>query len=257
MRDFDFFLKSAVAFAAEKVVPAKDLIACLDLTSLNASDTEVEIAALCQASVKHSVAAVCVAPHFVSFAASCLTAKACQLATVANFPSGDESLEQVLTSIEASLKAGATEIDVVVPYQRFLADQDTRAVQRFVKACKDLCGASVTLKTILESGLIEDHACLERLSLSALEGGADSLKTSTGKVALGASLEAACVMLGALKAFGEPTRGFKAAGGVRTYAEAKAYWVLAQLIMGEFWPKASCFRLGASTLLNELSKIQP
>lgn len=255
MSDVNFFLTALEAYVETTPVPAAELIACLDLTSLNSDDREETIHALCVDAQRYSVAAVCVNPEFVSLARQSLQPKPlmpCQVATVANFPSGAEPRSHVLQAIERSLIEGATEIDVVVPYQRFLVDTDGPAVIAFVKACKALCGPKVKLKTILESGLVEDKNLLERLALCALEGGSDSLKTSTGKVAQGASLAAAVVMFGALKAFGDPARGFKAAGGVRTYDQAKAYWLLAKLVMGEHWPKPDCFRLGASVLLKDL-----
>lgn len=252
MKDLDFFLAIAQDFAAKTPVDARLLIACLDLTALNSNDDDAVIHVLCDAAAAHQVAAVCVAPAFVSLAQAQLR-KRCQVATVANFPSGNESLSHVLATIDASLQAGATEIDVVVPYQAFLSDGDSVAMKEFVKACKALCGPSITLKAILESGAIADPLVLERLALSVLEGGADFLKTSTGKVPQGASLEAAAVLLGAIKAVGDPMRGFKASGGVKTYEQAKSYWLLAGLIMGETWPAPACFRFGASTLLTDLS----
>lgn len=251
----DFFLKHwQDSIETVSLLPER-LIACLDLTSLNADDDETVITQLCQQANAHGVAAVCVTPDFVSQAKRALAASTCQLATVANFPSGTQALPVVLKDIEQSLRLGATEIDVVVPYQQFLMDDNATTIMRFVQACKALCGPKVRLKTILESGLIDSQAALERLSLAALDGGADFLKTSTGKVTAGATLEAAAIMLGAIKSFDE-RRGFKAAGGVKTYRQAKAYWLLATVILGESWPTAACFRLGASTLLNELLRVQ-
>lgn len=233
-------------------VPVENLLACLDLTALNDSDDAAVITHLCEQAILHKVAAVCVAPHFVTCAKQALVGQTCQLATVANFPRGTDSLSSVLTEIHTSLARGATEIDVVVPYQSFLMDKDAASITHFVKTCKALCGPDVHLKTILESGLIEDPDHLERLAVAALEGGADFLKTSTGKRPIGATLEAATVLLKAIKTFGDTRRGFKAAGGVKTYSQAQAYWLLAASVLGESWPKPSCFRLGASTLLNEL-----
>lgn len=234
-------------------VQATQLITCLDLTALNATETDDRIKSLCVLAFEHQVAAVCVWPAFVATARANLSPSAnCQIATVINFPGGTDSLDRVLAAIEQSLLQGATEIDVVVPYQRFLIDNNAKLIREFVQACKEVCGPEVKLKTIVESGLVTHQRCLECLCLAALEGGADFLKTSTGKVTLGATLEAAVVLLGALKVFGDPQRGFKAAGGVKTALQAKSYWLLAQLIMGEAWPNPQRFRLGASTLLKDL-----
>lgn len=253
MNKYDFFIDAAQSFSRQTKIAAKDLIACVDLTALNDTDDECTIRTLCALALEHSVAAVCVSQAFVPLAQSLLRQRpGCQLATVANFPSGTTALKEVMHEIERSLAMGATEIDVVVPYQAFLSDANGRAITLFVKGCKSVVGPSVKLKTILESGLITDPLLLENLALSALEGGADFLKTSTGKVLAGASLESAAVMLGALKSFGDVARGFKASGGVKTYLHAKTYWILARLMMGEHWPAPSCFRLGASSLLSEL-----
>jgi deoxyribose-phosphate aldolase len=256
MTNLHFFLDRLAEVAVETAVPASDLIACTDLTSLNGEDTSQTILALCQKAATHQVAAVCVYPAFVRLCHEYLTDRqletACQVATVVNFPSGTSPLNEVLRAIDQSLAHGASEIDVVVPYQQFLKDHDGTKIKTFVKACKQLCGTEIRLKTILESGVITDTNLLEQLSLAALEGGSDFLKTSTGKIPEGASLEAAAVMLGALKAFGDPARGFKASGGIRTYQQATIYWVLAQYLMGIDWLNSGHFRFGASSLLDDL-----
>lgn len=249
----EFFIQHWQTYSESVHVPVEALIACVDLTALNPDDDDATVLALVEHAEK--VAALCIAPRFVPVVQPLLASR-CALATVANFPSGAEPLSQVLNEIEHSLLAGATEIDVVLPYQAFLMDRNPKAITRFVKACKTLCGPDRMLKTILESGLVEDKSLLEQMALAALDGGSDFLKTSTGKVAQGATLEAAAVLLGAVQAFGDVKRGFKASGGVKTYEQAKAYWLLAQLIMGESWPTPACFRLGASSLLQALLQRQ-
>jgi deoxyribose-phosphate aldolase len=251
MSQLQQFIDQWRASTGQIVVLPEVLMACIDLTSLNDTDDEHSISVLCAQAVAYKVASVCVYPQFISVANRQL-AKAVAIATVANFPSGTADLTQVLTQIRQSIDAGATEIDVVLPYQEFLTNKDSSRIVAFVKACKAECGA-IVLKTIVESGAMDPPRVLEHLALAALEGGSDFLKTSSGKVLTGATLEAAAILLGALKAFGDERRGFKASGGVKTYKQAKEYWLLSALIMGENWPTPARFRLGASSLLTELA----
>lgn len=249
MNKIEFFLTALQAYSAKVDVQNTELIACLDLTALNTTDTAESIKHLAKLAQQHQVAAVCVSLAFVELAVKSFRGP---IATVVNFPSGSDSLTNVLASIDHALAVGATEIDVVVPYQQFLIDNNAAVISKFVSACKAVCGPNIKLKAIVESGLVADPHCLERLCLAALEGGANFLKTSTGKVTSGATLTAAVVLLGALKSFGEPSCGFKAAGGVKTAQQAKHYWLLAKLMMGDAWPNPQHFRMGASTLLEDL-----
>jgi deoxyribose-phosphate aldolase len=235
--------------------PLKRLaIQCLDLTSLNDTDTEDDIRSLCQQAITPlgNVAAICLAPEFVDFAKRTLVDPSIEIATVANFPSGNDTPAQVLACVKTALFDGATEIDVVLPYQAY-ANGDTETAIALIADVKKLCG-KITLKVILESGALTP-AQIAGASKDCLIAGADFLKTSTGKIAQGASLAAAKIMLTALKEYGATnarTVGFKASGGVRTPAEAADYIQLARKIMGEDWVSAKTFRLGASSLLKAL-----
>jgi deoxyribose-phosphate aldolase len=230
-----------------------ELIACLDLTRLHSDDDERTITLLCEKAALHNVAAVCIYPAFVAQAKTLLHASEVQVATVANFPSGTQKIKTVLASIENCLKEGVDELDILIPYQAYLEDGDARLITNFVKECRKLL-PNQCMKIILESGAIQDKQLLENAALASLEGGADFLKTSSGKVAQGASLAAAIVIFGALQRFDDVTRGFKASGGVRDYQQAKMYYLLAQMMMGDSWPNQNTFRLGASGLLDDLLK---
>ncbi len=232
------------------------LYSLIDLTSLNETDTPATIATLCtkaQSTLGH-VAAVCIYPPFVSRAATHFSRTPVKIATVVNFPEGASLLETVLAEIHESIQEGAQEIDVVFPYARYLAGEQHYAHQ-FVQACKLACGDSVLLKVILETGALSDIAIIADAGYTALAAGADFIKTSTGKIPEGASLEAAAAMLLVIKHTEPQVKhrlGFKAAGGIRTIAEAAQYIELADSIMGRDWVTPESFRIGASKLVDEI-----
>ena len=203
---------------ALKTVAARAL-ALLDLTSLNDGDDEAAIAALCDRAVTpHGpVAAVCVWPRFVAQAVSALEGSGVRVAAVANFPEGAADVEGAVADTAAILDAGGDEVDVVFPYGS-LMQGDEAAGAELVMACKLVCGGAARLKVIIESGELKDPALIRRASEIALEAGADFIKTSTGKVSVNATPEAAEIMLTVLKEHG--AGGFKAAGGIRDAATA-------------------------------------
>jgi deoxyribose-phosphate aldolase len=251
MNNFEYLIHRVEDAVAERSPAPLSLLPYLDLTSLNTSDDEKTIEALCVKALKYQVAAVCVYPAFVSQVTQALKGTTIDVATVINFPQGNQTLPYVLETIEDALKAGATELDIVIPYQTFLATRDTKSILSFVKICKNEM-AGRCLKIILESGAFYDTQLLEIAALAALEGGANFLKTSTGKIPQGASLMTAAILVNAIQRFGDPERGFKVSGGVRHYDQAKAYFLLAELMMGESWVSPKTFRIGASSLLDEL-----
>ena len=232
------------------------LYSLVDLTSLNEKDSEMDISLLCskaQSALGH-VAALCIYPQFVSMVAADFSGTPVKTATVVNFPEGSASLESVLAEISESLQAGAQEIDVVFPYNRYLAGEQQYAHQ-FVSICKAACGDDVTLKVILETGALIDAAIIADASYTALAAGADFIKTSTGKILEGATLEAAATMLLVIKHTEPQVKhrlGFKAAGGIRTIAQAAQYVELADRIMGKDWVTPATFRIGASKLIDEI-----
>ncbi len=230
---------------------ARRALVCLDLTNLDDACDAAAIDDLCARaqSPEGSVAAVCVWPRFVAQARAKLAHTGVHVATVVNFPSGDEPIEAVVAATRAALADGADEIDMVVPWKRLVAG-DEAAVTEAVRAVKAACGAA-TLKAILETGAIEDEALIGVAAMRALEGGADFLKTSTGKVPVNATPRAAEILLDAI-ARSDGQAGFKASGGVRTVEEAGVYLALADRIMGPGWAGPRHFRIGASSLLDAL-----
>jgi deoxyribose-phosphate aldolase len=234
---------------------ASKIISLMDLTSLNQDDSDDKITAFCRQAVTpyNSVAAVCVYPEFVSAAVASLNGTAVKVATVANFPYGDQSIQEVLASVKQSLENGADEIDVVIPFQSY-ANGERAGTIELVQACKNLCQDG-TLKVILETGALQKPELIAKASRDCLESGADFLKTSTGKIQVGATLEAAEIMLREIALYYQNTgrlAGFKASGGVKTADQAISYMDLANKIMGETYLAPQYFRFGASSLLQNV-----
>lgn len=227
-----------------------DILSLIDLTSLNETDNAATTAALCKkALTDHGhVAAVCLYPSWVKQAKSLLANTPIKIATVANFPQGTDPLQQVLDVIQQAIQAGADEIDVVFPYPDYLAGNQTTAFD-FIRACKNLCGKTILLKVILETGALTDLTRIAHISdMLCLPGYADFLKTSTGKIAIGATLPAARAILTSIQKASRPV-GLKVSGGVRTIDQAMQYISLATEIMGSDWVNPRHFRIGASQLV--------
>jgi deoxyribose-phosphate aldolase len=235
------------------------LLGLVDLTSLNSADTEASIAAFCEKAQTPfgNVAAVCVYPQFVRQLAAQFAGTPVKVATVVNFPEGNDSLDSVMIAIGSALQDGAQEIDVVFPYQRYLAGERQYA-HNFVQSCKAACGDDVLLKVILETGALIEPGIIADASYDALTSGADFIKTSTGKISEGATLEAAATMLLVIK-HAEPQLkrhlGLKVSGGIRDILQAAQYVQLAEKIMGKDWVNANTFRIGASKLVDEMIKL--
>jgi deoxyribose-phosphate aldolase len=169
------------------------------------------------------------------------------------FPSGLSSLDVKLRDTEAALTDGADEIDMVINRGAFLAG-DEQLVYNEVAAVKRLCG-DVHVKAILEAGELGSYDAVRRASDLCLDAGADTIKTSTGKIGISATLPISLVMCQSIHAFYHRTgvrRGFKAAGGIRTSKVALSYLVLIDEVLGGDWLDPDLFRIGASSLLDDL-----
>ena len=235
---------------------ARLALACLDLTSLGDADTEADIATLCQRAQSPfgPVTAVCVWPRLAAFARAQLPASIA-VAAVANFPHGDADIDAAVLDTEHIVQAGAQEVDVVLPY-RSLMTSDDRAVTDLLTAVRNAC-PGLLLKVILETGELKTPALIEHACQLSLDSGADFLKTSTGKTPVSATLEAARIMLGTIAASPAARKrvGFKAAGGIRSVAEAAAYLALTQELLGETALTPQRLRIGASSLLNDIEAV--
>ncbi len=226
-------------------------LACLDLTDLTDSCAEADIETLCaRAQTPHGpAAAVCIWPRFVPLAKERLARSRVRVATVINFPYGRDLIAPARLDTERAVADGADEIDVVMPYRAF-AEGRADAAAKLIDAVRRAC-AGRTLKVILETGMLRDPGLIRRAADLAIDEGADFIKTSTGKVEVNATPEAAENMLEAIAAHHRST-GFKAAGGVRTLADARIYLEIADRIMGAGWATPETFRFGASGLLAAL-----
>ena len=232
---------------------ARLAIALLDLTDLAEHTTSAAAANLCSRARDAHVAAVCVWPQFVTVCADMLDGSGVRVATVVNFPSGEESIGDVLDATSRALVDGADEIDVVMPYRAWLRG-DMHAPGDVLDGVRDLSSSgnpTATVKVIIETGELPDRAAIDRASHFAIAHGADFVKTSTGKTPVSATLDAAETIIEAIDVSGRPV-GIKASGGIRSLDDARSYLDLAATLMGESWITPSTFRFGASSLLDAL-----
>jgi deoxyribose-phosphate aldolase len=247
---------AAPVAAASRAEPtaqaAQRAMAALDLTSLNETDDDAGIAALCDRALTPAgpVAAVCLFPRFVTLARQRLDGLPVRVATVANFPEGGADWKAARQQVRLAVAEGAQEVDVVFPYRPFLA-RDREAGPAMVAACREACGEAVALKVILETGAFDSVDAITDAGHIAIAAGADFLKTSTGKVPVNATPEAARILLETIRDSGRDA-GCKVSGGIRTADQALEYLELAAEVMGERWIEPRHFRIGASGLLDDL-----
>ncbi|MBA2517250.1 MAG: deoxyribose-phosphate aldolase [Solirubrobacterales bacterium] len=228
--------------------PARRAIALVDLTSLTGEEDDAALDALCAKALTPAgpVAAVCVYGAKVARVRSQLAPGTIRVAAVTNFPEGDNDPERARTESAAAVEAGADEIDVVLPWRAWL-DGEHAAALMVIEAARS---EAPVLKVILETGALGDPAVIAAASRAALQAGADFVKTSTGKRSPGATTEAALPMLEAIRDHG--AGGFKVSGGVRTTLQAAEYLAIADGLLGPTWATPETFRIGASTLLDDL-----
>ncbi|EEE45496.2 deoxyribose-phosphate aldolase [Roseibium alexandrii] len=242
----------------DMIETAKRALGLVDLTNLNDDCTAEDITALTNRTVTPygAVAAVCVWPRFVAQAVKELAGTGVKVATVVNFPAGGEDTQAVVAETRQAIADGADEIDLVMPYRTFVEGRKGFAEEQIIQV-KAAIPEPAILKVILETGEIKDPLLIHAASNVAIAAGADFIKTSTGKVAVNATLEAAEIMLTAIEEArrdnAERVIGFKPAGGIKTASDAAAYLALADKIMGHNWVSASTFRFGASGLLDALT----
>ena len=245
-----------------KVAGINLAMACMDLTTLEGKDSPGRVRSLCAKArnpAPHlpglpSVAAVCVYPNLVAVAKEALDGTNIAVASVATaFPSGQSSLEVKLADTQAALDAGADEIDMVIDRGAFLAGRRQEVFDEIV-AVKRVCG-EVHLKVILETGELGTYDNIRSASDLALEAGADFIKTSTGKVGTNATFPVAVTMCEAIRDYARRTgrrAGLKVAGGCRNTKQALTYLVIVKETLGEGWLNPRMFRIGASSLLDDL-----
>jgi deoxyribose-phosphate aldolase len=230
-------------------------VRCIDLTTLQGDDDAARVEALCRSGREAGVAALCVYPVFVDTCRSLLAGTPVRVATVAGgFPHGLSPLDTRVAETSACARLGADEIDVVIRRDHAL-DGRWRELWREVGLLKDAAGPA-RLKVILAAGELGDLSTIYRAALAALAAGAGFVKTSTGKEAVNATLEAGVAMAAAIRRYEELSgyrAGLKAAGGVRAPEQAGGWLDLVERDLGPEALTPERFRIGASGLLEALT----
>jgi deoxyribose-phosphate aldolase len=237
-------------------------IRTIDLTTLEGADTPGKVAALCSKALRPdpvdpsipAVAAVCVYPNLVPVAVERVRGSGIKVASVATgFPSGQTPLDVKLAEVRDVVEMGADEVDMVIDRGAFLSGRYAKVYDEIVRV-KEASG-DAHLKVILETGELGTYDNVRRASLLAMAAGADFIKTSTGKLPSAATLPVALVMLEAIRDVYEETGrmvGMKPAGGIRTAKQAVQHLVLVHETLGPDWLTPDLYRLGASSLLNDI-----
>lgn len=235
----------------------------IDLTTLNETDSVASVKGLVRKAVEFpsyypyipNVATVCVFPPFVDVVGIGVEGTRIGVTSVAGgFPSSQTFLEVKMLEVAMAVENGADEIDVVINVGKMLAGQYDEMANE-LELMRAEAGEDVVFKVIIESGALKTPELIRKASLLAMLSGAGFVKTSTGKIPVAATPEAAVVICMAIKDyFGQTGRrvGFKAAGGVRTAEEASLYYTLVESILGPEWLTPELFRIGASSLANNL-----
>jgi deoxyribose-phosphate aldolase len=248
--------KEAKLFALELA------IRMMDLTTLEGADTPGKVAALSSKAIRPdpsdasipSVAAVCVYPNLVPTAVERLRGSGVKVASVATaFPSGQAPTHVKVAEVRDVVEMGADEVDMVIDRGAFLSGRYAKVYDEIVQV-KEAC-ADAHLKVILEVAELGTYDNVRRASLLAVAGGADFIKTSTGKLPGAATLPVTLVMLETIRDVYEETGrviGMKPAGGIRTAKQAVQYLVQLYETLGADWLTPDLYRLGASSLLNDV-----
>lgn len=238
----------------------KRLYSCIDLTSLNATDTREDIWKFTEkvngqdgASDLANVAAICVYPNFIETVKEALTADVKIASVAGGFPSSQTFTEVKIAETALAVASGADEIDIVLNLGFFM-DENYEELSEEIDEIKHAC-REAKLKVILETGALKSAKNIMKASLLALYSGADFIKTSTGKGYEGATLEAAYVMCTAIREYTAKTgrkAGFKASGGISTTENAVKYYTIVKEVLGEEYLNNEYFRIGASRLADNL-----
>ena len=238
------------------------MLNCIDLTTLSSTDSERSVAAFTQKvndfetnyPQLKNVAAICVYSNFAGVVRSALEVSEVNVAVCsANFPSSQARLEVKCAETALAVADGANEVDIVFPLGYFI-DENYEEIADEISEIKEAAGDAL-LKVILETGALKTAENIKKASILSMYSGADFIKTSTGKIYDGATPEAAFVMCQCIKEYYEKHGvmiGFKASGGVRTSADALIYYTIVKEVLGEEWLNNRYFRIGASSLANNL-----
>ncbi|MFR9649766.1 MAG: deoxyribose-phosphate aldolase [Rikenellaceae bacterium] len=242
---------------------ARRCLSCTDLTTLSCADSAQSVEEFARRAADfqmeypsiEGVASVCVYPSFVETVGVAVDGTSLKITSVAGgFPSSQTFLEVKALECAMAVESGADEVDVVLNVGEILTSNYDQAASEMALLREEV-GEDATLKVIIESGELDSVERIHSATLLSIMAGADFVKTSTGKVCVAATPQAAVVMCSAIKEYYQATGkmvGFKVAGGVRTMEDAALYYTIVEGILGEEWLTPSLFRIGASSLANEL-----
>ena len=255
-------LKSA-AKGNENIDVYKFCYSTIDLTTLSCNDSEESVTKFAKRAVEFynaypdipNVASICVYPSFVETVGLAVDGSPMRITSVAGgFPASQTFLEVKMLEVAMAVENGADEVDIVMNVGKMLTGEYDEAANE-VEVLRQEAGEETLLKVIIESGALKTPDLIRKASLLSMFAGADFVKTSTGKIDVAATPEAAVVMCHAIKDYYEKTGrkvGFKAAGGVRTAEDAALYYTIVKEILGEEWITTDLFRIGASSAANNI-----
>lgn len=271
-REYDFSMTDReVSAETEKIVADyqkfmeksvfSNLISFIDLTSLGSDDTTESITSLVRKindfddsfDILPHPAGICVYPSFVPLVKDILQEDVDIVSVAGGFPHSQTFVEVKIAEASMAVMEGATEVDVVLPVGKILSEEYEDAYNEISELKQAVRGAK--LKVILETGLLKNAETIKQAAIVAMAGGADFIKTSTGKVGVGATPESVFTMCQTIKEFNKKNGskvGIKVAGGVSTTEDAVVYYTLVKSILGDEWLNPNLFRIGASRLANNL-----
>ena len=235
----------------------------IDLTTLSCNDSVTSVTEFARKTVAFyeqfphlpNVASICVYPAFVDTVGVAIDGTPMRITSVAGgFPASQTFLEVKALEVAMAIENGADEVDIVLNVGRMLTGEYDEAANE-VEAIRSEMDPEIVLKVIIESGALKSPELIRKASLLSMFAGADFVKTSTGKIDVAATPEAALVMCQAIRDFYARTGrkvGFKAAGGVRTPEDAALYYTIVEETLGREWLTPDLFRIGASSAANNL-----
>lgn len=247
----------------ENVEVYKFCLSAVDLTTLTCNDSEESVTEFAKRTVTFAekypqipnVASICVYPAFVETVGVAVDGTPMRITSVGGgFPASQTFLEVKMLEVAMAVENGADEVDIVLNVGKMLTGAYDEAANE-VEVIRSEMDSDIILKVIIESGALKTPDLIRKASLISMAAGADFIKTSTGKIDVAATPEAAVVMCQAIKDFYAATGrkvGFKAAGGVKTPSDAALYYTIVEQILGEEWLTTDLFRIGASSAANNL-----
>ena len=253
----------AAAVKNENVEVYKFCLSAVDLTTLTCNDSVQSVTEFAKRTVTFAeaypevpnVASICVYPSFVETVGLAIDGTPMRITSVGGgFPASQTFLEVKMLEVAMAVENGADEVDIVLNVGKMLSGEYDDAANE-VEMIRSEMDSDVVLKVIIESGALKTPELIRKASLLSMAAGADFVKTSTGKIDVAATPEAAVVMCQAIKDYYQKSGrmvGFKAAGGVKTPQDAALYYTIVEQILGEQWLTTDLFRIGASSAANNL-----